>query len=340
MNGKPTKPPFRAVILAAFALILTENWAVAAKKPHPSGPFISNASILDAHSYFPSIIPYQSWSGLLVLPIRVNSGPFINCLFDPGLPVTTLDPKVAEQSKLTGGNQVTVISPLGPVNAPLAVAQELMLGSITIKQTPIAITNLLEAYTNPVPPNAPVGWIGETSLGQIQFTVDFSRGIVTINRSGTPFDKSAVVVPLLINNQRLYVMASALKGKKFKALVSFGVQSGLIPAQIAEQLKLKSVGEVDANTLNKHSAKAVLVNVPEVSVGRAMVREVSAAYIMPPAGIKKPSDTGVLGLDFWRHFRVTIDIKRRKLALDSLLAAPPIPTHHPKAGHKIIRIRR
>lgn len=91
-----------------------------------------------------------------------------------------------------------------------------------------------------------------------------------------------------------------------------GATSTMISKKIAEALKAKPLGYVSIHTASGlHRVLNVLV--PEVSVGQFTVKDLKAVvHDLPSAGEAQ----GLLGVDFFNHFRMRLDTSARELHLE------------------------
>jgi predicted aspartyl protease len=114
-------------------------------------------------------------------------------------------------------------------------------------------------------------------------------------------------VPLTLRDGHLYVQA-AVDGRPYTFLVDTGAQNIVLDTRVAEQLKLPSVGNLEASGA-KRTGGLGLVSIPTFSIGLGTLRNLVAASI----DLHQTTDgafaiDGILGYPFFATTMVTIDI--------------------------------
>ncbi len=119
-------------------------------------------------------------------------------------------------------------------------------------------------------------------------------------------------VPLTVREGHLYVQAT-VDGRPFTFLVDSGAQNIVLDSRVADQLKLTSVGNLEASGA-KRTGGLGLVSIPSFSIGPGTLRNLVAASI----DLHQSTDgafaiDGILGYPFFATTMVTIDIAGRTM---------------------------
>jgi hypothetical protein len=119
-------------------------------------------------------------------------------------------------------------------------------------------------------------------------------------------------VPLTFHDGHLYVEAT-VDGQPFTFLIDTGAQNIVLDKHVAEQLKLPSVGDLEASGARRTGGLG-LVSIPSFAIGPGTLRNLVAASI----DLHETTDgafaiDGILGYPFFATTMVKIDVAGRSM---------------------------
>jgi predicted aspartyl protease len=141
-----------------------------------------------------------------------------------------------------------------------------------------------------------------------------------------------VTLPAHVENGHVYLRASIDGAPSSLFVLDTGAGANVLTPAAAKTFRLASQGEVNANGVGEDRASAGLTRVKELRVGAATFHDQMFAVVPLPAlevhgvdGVE--SAVGLLGYDFFRRLRVTIDYDDSAVTLEPLQACDTRPTN-------------
>ena len=177
--------------------------------------------------------------------------------------------------------------------------------------------------------DAPEIWLGTPFLSAYQVTFDFTAHTMLLERPDArlPKGKGAVTLPIEMRDGHIFTKVSIPKAGTFSALIDTGAMGTLIPSAIAAKLKSVPTKTFDIKRPGGKQVKACLVMLPKMQAGSLEQEQVPALYFEKQAGETANADQtvdhtlAVLGHDFLRRYKVTLNFTRKKM----VLIPPPLP---------------
>lgn len=291
----------------------------------------SGAITLPKNALLPATTFYRLWNGLIVIEAPVNGKDSVGFVLDTGLNVNAFDPAAGQGLQVTALNKpVRVDAVHSRGEGSEGQLKSLRIGALILDNVPVALLNFSALLSNTPHPDAPPGWLGWPFLSAFQVTIDFGSRSVVLNppQDPLPSTRGTTIVPIKVREGHIWVKVTIPGARTFDALVDTGTVGTLLPGDVGDKLKLKPLDTMVIHTKGKEG-KANLIQVPQIRVGKAEVKQADAVYLAAgtPAGLDR--NLGILGIDFLSHFRVTIDYAKQKMALAPLLptaVTPPAAT--------------
>ncbi|MCS6776785.1 MAG: retroviral-like aspartic protease family protein [Chloroherpetonaceae bacterium] len=292
-----------------------------------AGPvYQPRAVTIPASALLPTSFPYTLWYGVPVVQATVNGMHTERFAVSTGLNANAVMPEMYARWQLQATTRQFRVHALdATTSATEAQIQSLRLGNITFSDVGVVLTDVF-ALLSPRPhPDAPAGWLGTPFLSAFQVTFDFANQTIVLSppKAPLPAEPGTVTVPFSNRNGRIWVKASVPGGGRFDALVDTGTVTTLIPTAVAERLKQTPLQTFPITRGRGQEARACLIVVPRISVGKAEATDIRAVFVAAdaPAGFDRA--LGVLGMDFLRRFRVTIHFERGRIAFTPSAPASP-----------------
>ena len=293
----------------------------------PAGDIDANSiPNIPANAVLPILLNYSLWNNsLMETGVQIN-GSVERCVVDTGLNACAITPEAAMRLKTTPLSTQGTITTLNETrNAPQTELKPLQFNQLKFDSLRLLVTNASELYTGNPEPDGPAIWLGTPFLAAFQATFDYTGHFISLERPDAPPPKAkgAVTLPLEIRGGRLYTRVSVPKGGTFSALINTGTMGTLIPASVAVKLKIKPTQTFMVKWTGGKHGKASLITLPELQLKNLSQQQVPVLYFEPDGDAEVDRALGVLGADFLSHYRVVINIARKKLIL---IPPPPPPT--------------
>ncbi len=317
--------PFLGVALAGFllfspAIVFSRETGTDHKsdaviqKPLPALTFPKTMAL-------PAVMPLLYWNDLPVINEMVDGKKAERFVLATGINACAVTPDAAKQYEMTTVPGKARVALFDSFTAEEQVEiKSLQVGSIRIEKIPAASMDVSKALSLTPHPDAPIGWLGTPFLNAVRITLDFDNHSIAFDstQSVLKLEPGAVVAPLTVKDGRMYVKAMIPGSKPFLALIDTGTVGTLLPAAVVAQLGLKPALQYTVARPNGKEAKAGLVFLPVISVGKADCRKTRALYLIPGSSTGFDPTLGVLGIDFLRRFRVTFDFSKKRMVLAPL----------------------
>jgi len=287
----------------------------------PQAPLQKSQIALPKDITLPIMVPFSLWNGLAVVEGSVAGTSGERFLLATGTNACTLSPAAWERTRLTAEPETVRVDLFdSALVATEAQTTSVQLNLLKLDKVRFAKLDACGAISRSNPPDAPQVWLGTPFFLAFQVTFDFSTRNILLNAPQAPLPKipGTVVVPLTLRDGRLWVKASVPGAKPFTALVDTGTNGTLIPGELAAKLPGQPLRTFTLTLPNGKEAKAGLVTLPKLSVGRAEVENVRAVFLAADAPAEFDRSLAILGMDFLSHFKVTLNYARKQLALAPL----------------------
>jgi len=259
---------------------------------------------------------------LILIPARVNGIGPLPFVLDTGAGPCLLSPDLAARAKVAARGRETATGAGGPLEVELGTAGVLAVGDAEVRDVPVAITEELARIGKAVGASIE-GDVGYGFLKEFRLTIDYQRSRVTLARpenpsggapaaGGVPFDLVAEEKPLVLVAVRL--------GEEgpFQFALDTGASMTVVSPEVARGLGAGA--RRPAKMLGGGGRVAGLSGaVARVRVGEQDGREVGVVigpFLGPLSEVVGARLDGILGYNFLRRFRVTIDYPARHLVLE------------------------
>ncbi len=261
----------------------------------------------------------------MLADVQINGG-VEHCIVDTGINACAVTPEAATRLKTTRLTTQATITTLNETRtAPEAEFTNLQFNQLKFASLRAVVVNAGELYLGTAPEDSPALWLGTPFLAAFQVTFDYTGHYISLDRPTAPLPKGngAVTLPLEERGGRLYTRVTIPKGGTFSALINTGTMGTLIPASIAAKLKLNPSQTFNVKWTGGKQGKASLITLPELQVGRISQKDVPVLYFEANGDAAVDRTLGVLGADFLNHYKVIINMSRKKL---TLIPPPPAKT--------------
>jgi len=138
-----------------------------------------------------------------------------------------------------------------------------------------------------------------------------------------PSNKTRSVIPFTLKGHPIFIKVRINNSeKKYNFILDTGALT-IVSQQVAQELGLQNVVEVQAGGTGGKSKKINLVQLKSITVGNSGVQNIAAGVVDFSEQLGKDID-GLLGSNFFKFFQVTIDYINKELTL--VQDAKTIPT--------------
>jgi hypothetical protein len=283
----------------------------------------------------PFTLAYTSWHGLPMTHALVGSQ-FRGFILDTALNGCALTPQAAQLIHLTpdaGKLDLQVFDQVLSVDR--VQMPKLAFNLVSFNNVSFGLVDIA-AQLSPIHArqlDAPVGWLGAPFFAAFQTTFYFDRLAAILEKPDAPLPtaKGLVTVPMDLGvDGRVQVLVTLPGAKPFLALLATSAPITVLPADVVTQAKLKPLDVTTAVQPNGEKAQVAHVVLPRLSVGKAMVEEANAVYVTTGSAPAFGPKTAVLGLDFLRHYHVTLNYARRIVAFAPLPKPVLVPAKRPE----------
>jgi predicted aspartyl protease len=336
----PQAPRLKPVFLLGCLLPLFPLVSLARQNPNSGIPLQKTPLTVAKNTIYPVTLSYTPWQGMATIHGTLNGKEVPErFVLSTGLNACTVTSAIytrAELQALTRRARLNVLdySAEGDEVQIKSLKLPALNGTLTLEEVPAILINPFAVISNSprvTAPgaNAPEGWLGSPFFATFQVTLDFERRVITLNAPDAtpPKETGSMEAPIEIREGRVWVKVSAPKVKPFPMLLDTGSTNTLLPGDVAEKLGLKPVQVVTITRGSGQEGKAALAVCPELSIGKAKAKDVGVVFLAADVPAAFDRKLGVLGVDFLRHFIVTLDFARKRL----ILTPPPKPDEPPPA---------
>jgi predicted aspartyl protease len=129
-----------------------------------------------------------------------------------------------------------------------------------------------------------------------------------------PSNKIKSVIPFTLEGHPIFIKVRINNSKKnYKFILDTGALT-IVSKQVAQELELQNVVEVQAGGTGGKSKKINLVQLKSITIGNSGVQNIAAGVVDFSEQLGKDI-AGLLGSNFFKFFQVTIDYKNKELTL-------------------------
>lgn len=259
---------------------------------------------------------------LILVPVFIaGRGPY-SFVLDTGAGPTLVSKELAEALSLPRGETQTARGAGGEVVLVQSVLPSLRLGDEILDEVAVSIMDL--AFIGRVIGATVDGDLGHSVLRHFALTLDYAANVLTLARpsakegasptrsheSTMPFrlahpSKPLIVVPALVNGQGPFDFA-----------VDTGASSTTLCLEFAKSLGLP-MQEIQDLTGGGGRVRGWRTHLESLSIGLARREALAAAvsdFLVPLSQVLGVKLLGIVGFNFLRHFRVTVDYPAQILA--------------------------
>lgn len=255
---------------------------------------------------------------LIMVPVKLNGkGPF-ECILDTGNAecAVLISPQTANTLGLDTASGRTSKSYAVNFDASIrrVVVDSAAIGSARLDKPTIGITPAIEQLKSRVGGLQLDGNVGYPFLKEYTVTLDYVNRTLTLAR--TPIDGRSL--PVSINPKKpLIVVEVRANGQRMHFVLDTGASMTCVSTAAAAKLGLAKGIEIPLNMGD--GDKGWLTSLPELSVGsstQSHVRVVAADFVEELGKKLRRRIDGILGFNYWSHFRLSVDYPRGRIALD------------------------
>jgi predicted aspartyl protease len=275
------------------------------------------------NTLFPVSIPFIPWNGVPVIQTQLNGANQERFAVSTGLNVNTVSVEAYTRLQLQATNRQYRLNVLDTsTTATEARISSLQINMLKLADVSVVLTDVF-AMLSPRPhPDAPTGWLGTPFLSAFSVIFDFAHNTIFLQDPKTPLpnEKGTVVVPFTRKDGRIWVKVSLPRAKAFDAVIDTGTVTTLIPTEVAEKLAITPLQIFPITKGNGREARAGLISLPKLNVGKLEATEVRAVFLAAEAQPPFDKTLGVLGMDFLKRYKMTLSFDKQKVAFTPLPA--------------------
>lgn len=260
---------------------------------------------------------------LILVPAHVNGhGPY-EFILDTGAGTSLLSPRLADGLGIVTGGAREGIGAAGRVSVSLGRVDSLAIGEARGGPMPIAVTAELDAIGAAVGHRID-GDIGYDFLRAFRITLDYQRRVVRLAQGSyevagegsaghaeIPFRLAGSVKPLVL------VPAHVNGSGPHAFVLDTGASATVLSPALAAELRIETSAS-EPLTGGGGTLQATVGRAGSLTVGSAELRDVTvmvADFLVELGKVAGAPLEGILGYNFLRHFRVTLDYPKGVLWL-------------------------
>ena len=256
-------------------------------------------------------------------------------VIDTGSGFTVISQEAAKSfgvSEIAKGGKSQGVGGTGKFPIVYGLIRSLEIGSSTVRMVPCFIRTFHGDVGRPSEERAD-GFIGLSILSHFIAELDYNERMLRLDRrsesSLPPAGAGITVIPFRTTQNGLISIEAELDGKKtINAILDSGASSMVISTAAVERLKMDDQ-IIKGETRSVIGAAGVTPNVEMLFIRNCRVADLHQsnlnALILDLTALNETSgfeQSGILGGDFLRHFRLTIDFSRAQLAFQRPTTMP------------------
>jgi predicted aspartyl protease len=261
---------------------------------------------------------------LILVPASVNGDGPHEFILDTGAGVSLLTPELAERVGVTITESTEGMGAGGKLAISLGVVESLSIGQARAENVQVAITSELHRIGAVIGASVD-GNVGYSYLKDFSLTLDYQKLTLqliqaeqetnvddgSIESAETKFklahpSKPLVLIPTFVNDEGPFIFA-----------LDTGASSTVLSSEVAQMLGIESTG-IPQMTGAGGAMQGGRGVVRSLAVGNARLENLAVAtadFLTMLSQIVKTKLDGVIGYNFLREFRVTIDYPNETLRL-------------------------
>ena len=254
---------------------------------------------------------------------------------DTGSGFTVISSDAAKRFGVSGiakGGKSQGVGGTGKFDIMYGLIRSIDIGDATLRQVPCFIRKFHGDAQRPTEERAD-GFIGLSILSHFIAELDYKERRLRLDRrvgsSLPPAGAGITVIPFRTTQNGLISVEAELDGKKtINAILDSGASSMVISVAAVERLKMDDQ-IIKGETRSVIGAAGVTPNVEMLFISNCRVADLQqsnlSALVLDLSALNETSgfeQSGILGGDFLRHFRLTIDFNRAQLAFQRHAADP------------------
>ncbi|HXG67584.1 MAG TPA: aspartyl protease family protein [Blastocatellia bacterium] len=274
-------------------------------------------------------IPFKLGSDRRPYVKMLINGREANFVIDTGSGFTVISQKAAKKfgvSEIARGGTSQGVGGTGKFNIVYGLIRNLQLGEARIRSVPCFIRPFHEAPDKPADERVD-GLIGLSILAHYLTELDYKANVMRLNREENrptleAVSPNATIVPFRTTQNGLISIEAEIDGAHhINAILDSAASSSVISTAAVERFKMHD-NIIKGQTVRVIGAAGVTDNVELLFLRQCRVADLNhknvRALVLDFGAINETSgfeQAGILGGDFMRHFRVTIDFARAQVAL-------------------------
>ena len=268
-------------------------------------------------------VPFRLAGGpqpLLLVPVRVDgTGPY-EFILDTGAGTSLLSPGLADRLRIRRTGHKKAAAAAGELDVELGTVASLAIGSATARDLPVGITAEVDRIGAVVGAEIS-GDVGYDVLKNFRVCLDYRRSVLTLewpSAPEAPARPSEVPFRLAHRRKPLLLVPALVDGTgPWSFVLDTGASMTLISPGLARSARIAGGSPVRVVGAGGRVA-ALGGRVRSLAVGEAVREDVDvvvAPFVEPLGDAVGATLDGILGHNFLRAFRVTIDYPRSMLEL-------------------------
>ncbi|HVF41882.1 MAG TPA: aspartyl protease family protein [Pyrinomonadaceae bacterium] len=293
----------------------------------------SQASLLDAGGANEVTVPFEIVNNRPIIRVRVNgSKETLRFVIDTGAGMCVVSTTAADKLGLkpvARGGLARAVGGVGRFEIVYGFIQTLQIGETKVERVPVYIRQFFNDQ------ETVDGYIGLSVLSKYLSTVDYAGKTMTLlrgdARARTPEPSpSAIEIPIRTTSSGFWSGEVSVEGvdKPVNFIIDTGASISVVSQALAARSGMDRLAQ--SGRIRVYGAAGLADNIqtvllPQVTLGTHARRNVYAAVLdMEPinetAGFEQ---TGIVGGNVLRHFRVSFDFVRGVVRLDPVVNATP-----------------
>lgn len=258
---------------------------------------------------------------LILLPVFVDGrGPY-SFVLDTGAGPTLVSNELADALALPRGEEYEGRGAAGKVTLVKSELPSLTVGQETLDSVPVSITDL--SFIGRVIGAQVDGDLGHGFLRNFAITLDYATNALTLTRpldgAERPLDKREIAFqPAHAENPLVVVPVFVNEKGPYDFVLDTGASSTVVSLELATEFGL-AMEKIPQLTGGGGSVNASRVQLNSLAVGAARQENLPAAasdFLTQLNAALGSKLHGIVGYNFLRHYRVTLDYPRRALSLE------------------------
>lgn len=276
----------------------------------------------------PTTIPFSFWRGVPAVEAHLQgeAGEEFFVL-STGFNGFTIHPEVLTKHHLTPQAEKTRVVLLDhSLEANTTLLKSLNIGTAHLDSVTANVVDVNTQISHKLATKqqAPSGWMGTPVLSKFQVTLDSSNRTVTLEDPKSPLPKTpeTYILPFTLKEGRILLKVEVEGAKPFQAILDTGTVGTLIPTTVGSTLRTTGQKLLPIRNATGKLGQVIQNRAPKLRVGEIEMQSVGVLYISPDSPPEFDRNIAILGMNFLRYFKVTINYTKLRLALTPITATP------------------